>query len=303
MNIIKLNNGVEMPQQGLGTYLIPQDKLSWTIGRAYELGYRQFDTAWRYHNEKDVAKALKDNHINREDVFITSKYNVVANHKSLWWHGKNIFNIKTRSVKSVIEESFRDLNTDYIDLYLLHFPYPMYKEIWEAMIEFYQQGRIRAIGVCSCLPPHIEAIRAFSGIIPAVNQFEISPLNCQKQLIDYCHNIGVAVEAMSTFSHYRSVAPRPEIMQDSNLISIANKYNKSVVQVVLRWLFQQNIILIPKTWDLEHLKQNIEITDFELSSTDMKLIDSLDGGKFLNYNPYNATKGYKKFFKSWEGFK
>ena len=291
MNTIKLNNGVEMPQQGLGTYLIPNDKLSFTIGKAYEMGYRLFDTAWRYHNEKYIARALKDNHINREDVFITSKYNVVANHKSLWWHGKNILNIKTRSVKSVIEESFHDLDTDYIDLYLLHFPYPMYKNIWEAMMEFYEKGRIRAIGVCSCLPPHIEAIRSFFGVTPSVNQFEISPLNCQKHLIEYCHNMGIIPEAMSTFSHYRSIEPRYEIMQNPLLLSIAQRHNKSVVQVVLRWLLQQKIIIIPKTWELDHLKQNISLSDFELSTDEVKMIDSLDEGKFL-----------KKFFKAWGGF-
>lgn len=302
MKRIKLNNGVEIPQQGFGTYLIPKDKLSETIGKAYEMGYRQFDTAWRYGNEKEIAKALKENGIRREDVFITSKFNITGSYKSLYFHNK-LYSFKFRSIKSVFEQSLEDLDTDYIDLYLMHFPYPMYKTIWEVMSSFYVEGRFKAIGVCSFLPPHIEAIKSFSDIVPAVNQFEISPLNSQKALIQYCQNNGITVEAMSTFSHYRNVEPRKEILENELLLSLAKKYGKSVVQVVLRWIYQQNIILIPKTWDYAHMLENISITDFELSDEDMKRIDSLNQGKFLNYNPYKSKQGFEEFWANWSGFK
>ncbi len=290
-----------MPQQGFGTYLIPNEKLSETIGKAYEMGYRQFDTAWRYGNERHIAQALKDNGIRREDVFITSKFNITGSYKSYFFHNR-LYSLKFRPIKSVIEQSLRDLGTDYIDLYLMHFPYPMYKKIWEVMSKFYKEGRIRAIGVCSFLPPHIEAIMHFSDIIPAVNQFEISPLNTQKGLIKYCKNKGIAVEAMSTFSHYRNVEPRKEILENPLLLSIANKYNKSVVQVVLRWMFQQDIILIPKTWDYSHMFENISILDFELSDKDMETIDSLDEGVFKNYDPYKSIQGFEYFWKTWGGY-
>lgn len=301
MKFIKLNNGVEMPQQGFGTYLIPKEKLSYTIGKAFEMGYRQFDTAWRYGNERQIAQALKDNGIKREDVFLTSKFNITGSYKSYYLGGR-LYSLKFRSITSVIEQSFRDLDTDYIDLYLMHFPYPMYKKIWEVMSKFYVEGRIRAIGVCSFLPPHIEALKSFSDITPAVNQFEISPLNTQKSLINYCRDKGIAVEAMSTFSHYRNVEPRKEILENPLLLSIAKKYNKSVVQVVLRWLFQQDIILIPKTWDTTHMLENISILDFNLTEEDMAAIDSLDEGRFKNYDPYKSKQGFEQFWNTWGGY-
>lgn len=299
MNTIILNNGVKMPQMGLGTYLIPKDKLSYTIGLAYDLGYRLFDTAWRYHNEKEIAQALKENHISREDVFITSKFNITGSYKSLCVKDY-LLSLKIRPIKSVLEQSFNDLNTDYIDLYLMHWPYPMWKAIYEQMSSFYVQKRFKAIGVCSFLQPHIEALKDNFDITPAVNQFEISPLNTQKSLIKYCQSNKIQVEAMSTFSHYRSTEARPEILQNTTLMQIAEKHNKSVVQVVLRWMLQQNIVIIPKTWDPNYLKENISIFDFELDKHDMSSVDSLDGGEFLNYNPYKATQGYKSYFKKWK---
>lgn len=292
-----------MPQHGFGTYMIPHDKLSWVIGEAYEMGYRMFDTAWRYHNECGIAEALKKNKINRQDVFITSKFNADSVHKFGYWYGKrSIINFPYRSINKAIQESLDNLQTDYIDLYLIHWPYPFYKRIYREMIKFLEQGRIRAIGVCSFLPPHLEALKSISDIVPAVNQFEISPLNTQKKLINYCKDRGIAVEAMSTFSHYRSVEPRKELIEHEKLIPIAQKYDKSVVQVVFKWLLQQGVIIIPKTWELAHLKENISLYDFELTKEEMAIIDSLDQGHFLNYNPYKAVKGYKKFFSNWSGF-
>lgn len=301
--VIILNNGVVMPKVGLGTFLIPKEELSKTIAKAYEMGYRQFDTAWRYHNELDIAKALKDNGIKREDVFITTKVNADALYKGGIQYGlKGLTQMKTKSIEEAIGESFRNLCTDYIDLFLVHWPWHVYRKMYKALTKFYEDGRIRAIGVCSCLPPHLEALREVSDIVPAVNQFEISPLNTQKELIRYCEERKIAVEAMSTFSHFRSLEPRKEIIEHPILTEIAQKYNKSVVQVVLRWLLQQNIITIAKTWNPEHLKENISIFDFELTKDDMFTIDSLDEGKFLNYNPYMATKGLPLKYKKWSGF-
>lgn len=305
MNTIKLNNGIEMPQIGLGTFLIPQEEISRTIGRAYELGYRQFDTAWRYRNEGAIAQALKDNGIKREDVFITTKVNADALYYFKYWYGKHrIFNVRNfKSIRCAVEESFEHLGTDYIDLFLVHWPWPMYLKMYEVLTDLYKQGRIRAIGVCSCLPPHLEALKSVSDVVPAVNQFEISPLNTQKQLIKYCQERGIAVEAMSTFSHFRSNTPRREVTENPVIKEIAETKGKSVVQVVLRWLLQQDIILIPKTWVGEHLQENINILDFELSPEEMARIDALDQGKFLNYNPYSILHTLpKKYRGDWNGF-
>lgn len=300
---ITLNNGVEMPQLGLGTFLIPNDKVVETIGTAYSLGYRQFDTAWRYHNENEIGLALKKYNIPREQVFITTKVNADALYYPRYHGGPLKFlNIRVKSIRKAVEESFRNLGFDYIDLFLVHTPWPMYPAMYEVLTDFYKQGRIRAIGVSSFLPPMIESLKDVSDIIPAVNQFEISPLNTQKNLIKWCQDRGIAVEAMSTFSHFRSNDPRPEIIENKVLKEIGEEHGKSVVQVVLRWMFQQNIILIPKTWSVEHMKENIDILDFELSAEDVKKIDMLDEGKFLNYNPYGLLVNVPKKYRDWKGF-
>lgn len=305
MQYVKLGNGVEMPQLGLGTFLIPEDKMTETIRRAFELGYRQFDTAWRYRNEWQIARALRENGIKREDVFITTKVNAHGLYFGGYKHGvRHYLNVRNfKSIKSVIQESFDNLETEYVDLFLIHWPWPIAPKMWEELSRLYNQGRIRAIGVSNFLQPHLEALAEYSDIKPAVNQFEISPLNTQKELIRYCQENGIAVEAMSTFSHFRSVEPRKEIMENTVLKDIALRHNKSVVQVVLRWMLQQNIIMIPKTWEVDHLKENISIFNFELSNDEMHEIDALDEGKFLNYNPLSAQEGLPKKYRNWEGFK
>ena len=299
MEYLKLNNGVEMPKVGLGTFLIPGERLSETIGEAYRLGYRKFDTAWRYHNERQISEALKENGIKREDVFITTKVNPDAFCYFGFHNGKRRFlnSIRSRSIASAIEESFENLQTDYIDLFLVHYPYPMYREMYKVLTKFYKIGKIKAIGVCSCLPSHIEALKEVSDVQPAVNQFEISPLNTQKSLIKYCHENGIIVEAMSTFSHFRSNEPRLEIIENEAIRPIAVKYGKSIVQVILRWLIQQDIAIIPKTWDFSHLAENICLFDFTLSEEDMTLIDTLNEGNFLNYNPYPTLKYLPKKYR------
>ena len=304
MKTITLNNGIEMPQLGLGTFLIPNENIIETIGRAYDLGYRSFDTAWRYHNEKEIAQALKVHGINRKDVFITTKVNADALFYKRYHGGKLKFlNIPIRSVKRAVEMSFENLGgAEYVDLFLVHTPWPMYPKMYEVLTDFYHQGRIRAIGVSSFLPPMIESLKDVSDVIPAVNQFEISPLNTQKHLIKYCQERGIAVEAMSTFSHFRSNEPRKEITENESIKPIAEKYGKSIVQVILRWLIQQDIIAIPRTWKECHLKENINIFDFELTQEEMAVIDGLDQGKFLNYNPYGLLKNVPKKYQGWTGF-
>ncbi len=305
MQIIKLNNGVEMPQLGLGTFLIPNELMTETIGHAFNLGYRQFDTAWRYHNERYIARALTENGIKREDVFITTKISADGLYNSDYKYGLHrFFNIRNgKTIEDIVQESFDNLQTEYIDLFLIHWPWPMTPKMWKVLSSKYREGRIRAIGVSNFLQQHLEALADVSDIIPALNQFEISPLNTQKSLIRYCQERGIAVEAMSTFSHYRSVEPRNEIIEHPLLQRIAVRHRKSVVQIVLRWMVQQGIIVIPKTWNLDYLKENISIFDFSLDPEEMDQIDSLDRGLFLNYNPLSAQEGLRRKYRKWEGFK
>ncbi len=292
-----------MPQLGLGTFLIPEENLSRTIGEAYALGYRQFDTAWRYHNERSIAQALKNNGIKREDVFITTKVNADGLYLKDYQYGlHSIFNIRNfKSIKKLIQESFDNLQTDYIDLFLIHWPWPMCAKMWKELEKLYKSGRIRAIGVSNFLPPHIEYLKRCSDIVPAVNQIEISPLNTQKETIRYCQERGIAVEAMSTFSHYRSNEPRKEIIDSPLLKKIADNHGKSTVQVVLRWMLQQGIIMIPKTWNSTYLRENIDIFDFQLSDEEMGEIDTMDLGRCLNYIPYGERHWLPKDLQKWEG--
>ncbi len=303
MEYITLNNGVKMPQVGLGTFLIPKQEIERTIITAYDMGYRMFDTAWRYYNEADIARALKNHGVNREDVFITTKLNVDALYFGGYKGGIKYFtNIPRRSIKSAIEESFKNLQTEYIDLFLIHAPFHPFMKMWKALEGFYKEGRIRAIGVSNFLQPHIEALGDISDVVPAVNQFEISPLNVQEGLVKYCHDNGIAVTAQSTFSHYRSNEPRTEIINNPIIAKIAEAHGKSTVQVVLRWMVQRNIIVIPKTWDESKLLENISIFDFSLTQEEMQRISSLDKGVFLNYNSYPSQIGLPKKYRQWEGF-
>lgn len=304
MEYLELNNGVKMPKVGLGTFQIPQGKIVEVIGSAYDMGYRSFDTALLYNTERGIAESLRVNGINRKDVFITTK----MSGSELYWFGyhygkKRIFNVRSfKSARSLIEKSFDNLGTDYVDLFLVHWPYPVFREIYKILTSLYFEGRIRAIGVCSFLPPHLEALKEVSDVVPAVNQIEISPLNTQKRLIKYCQERCIAVEAMSTFSHFRSTKTRNEIMNNTVLKAIASKYNKSVAQIVLRWLVQQNIAVIPKSASPGHLHENISIFDFELENEDMRQIDHLDQGKFLNYNPFVTLRTLPKQYRNWTGY-
>lgn len=305
MKHITINNNVSMPQIGLGTFLIPHERFDDTIREAYRLGYRQFDTAWRYHNERWLADALKKEGVKRQDVFITTKLNADGLYWRDYQYGRHsIFNIRNfKSIRRLIQESFDNLQTEYIDLFLIHWPWPMMLDMWRELERFYKDGRIRAIGVSNFLIPHLQYLLDNCEVRPVVNQFEISPLNTQKELIAFCRKNDIAVEAMSTFSHYRSVEPRTEIINNPTILPIAEKLGKSVVQVVLRWLYQQDIIMIPKTTSPEFLRQNISIEDFSLSDEEMAVIDSLDRGRFLNYIPLGEQQGLPRKYREWDGFK
>lgn len=294
-----------MPQLGFGTYLIPNEKLEDTLIKAYEMGYRQFDTAWKYGNEAGIARSFKKHGIRREDVFITTKLSAHALYKGGYKYGpRRIFNrYNGISIEKAVQQSFDYLETDYVDLFLIHAPFREFIAMWKVLEKFYKDGRIRAIGVSNFLQPHIEYLCETCEIVPAVNQIEISPLNAQIEYTRWLQARGIAVEAMSTFSHTHSVEPRKEIIEDPGIVKVAKAHGKSSVQVVLRWLVQRGIICIPKTWYEPHMKENILIFDFELTPDEMDIVASLDKGRFLNYNNFNAQRMLPKKYREWEGFK
>lgn len=302
-----LSNGIEMPKEGMGTYLIEKDNLPFLLMEAYNMGYRKFDTAWRYKNERIITDTFfKKNGLKRENVFITTKVNQ-SGMFLFGYHGTSDFihraaNIRYRGVKKAIQASFDNLGLDYVDLFLVHAACAWYLEMYEELTRLYKQGRIRAIGVSSFLPPHIESLKEVSDIVPMVNQFEISPLNTQKDLIKYCQDNGIVPEAMSTLSHYHSNEVRKEIVENETIVKIAMTHGKSPAQIVWRWLYQQGVSIIPKSRVVEHLQENISIFDFELSEGEMNSIDKLDGGKFLNYDIYPKLKYLPKKYQGWKGF-
>lgn len=269
-NSVTLNNGVKMPVIGLGTHTLSGRVLYRTIKTAYGLGYRNFDTAWLYNNETSLKWALRLAGIKRDNIFITSK---------LEWKQY----VTEASVEKCFKGTLRRLGTDYIDLYLVHWPKPeMYLDMWAGIVELYKKGYVRAIGVSSFLPEHIETLHKVSDIIPAVNQVELHPLNNRMELVEYCKSRGIQVEAHSPFARGAAAS---ELMKNELLLKIADKYNKSAAQIILRWIVQQGLVTIPRSVHEFKLRQNIQVLDFNLAEEDMSAIDSLNANKFFGGDP------------------
>lgn len=276
-----LSNGVEMPCIGMGTYPLQGNALVKAIVAATQCGYRAFDTARAYGNEislgHSLGEAYKANGLKRADVFITSKvgedldngipdghlfYAAYPNEK------KNIKHI----VSIQLNETLKNLQTDYLDLLLIHWPHPDYfVEIWEAMIDEYLAGKVRAIGVSNCRERHLKRLIDAGMLCPMVNQFECHPLYNRRNLIRYCQDLGIQVEAFSPL-----LMVNKKLMKSPVLESLSLKYNKSIPQIILRWDIQQGVIPIPKSGNTARLQENINIFDFNLSEDDLRSIDSLN---------------------------
>lgn len=286
MQLVTLNNGVLMPILGLGTVSLPIDKMDVVIGSAYDAGYRLFDMAWHYYNEEAIGRAFKELSIPREELFLTNKIHA----ENLYFGGRlRKYDIPKRTVKKAFDNSCKQLQTDYLDLYLVHWPFRQYEHLWEEVIKLYESGRVRSIGVCSFEPEHLTNLERF-GVKPAVNQFEISPYTTRKSLIQYCQREGIQVEAFSAFGVGRYYEGTPNIMENSILSSIADVHNKTVAQVILRWLIQQDIIAIPRSKNPVRQKENISIFDFELDQEEMVVINALNCDQFVYANPRKTLK-------------
>lgn len=282
-----LNNGVKMPAVGFGTAALPLGDIEHIVQSAYESGYRMFDTAWHYYNEREIGNAFRHLNIPRKEIFITNKLHA----DNLYLGGRfRRFHLPVRSVRRAFENSLSKLKTDYIDLYLIHWPFRNYEHLWTEIAKLYECGLVKAIGVCSFEPEHLERLKQVSGIVPAVDQFEISPLNTRKQLIEYCKKNGIQVEAFSAFGVGRNKDVVPDIMSDKTLAEIAKVHDKTIAQVILRWLVQQDIIVIPRSKNPARQKENISVFDFELSDEEMGIIDGMNMNHFVYGNPRNTLK-------------
>jgi len=252
-----LNNGVEMPYLGLGVYDCRDgreviDAVTWAL----EAGYRHIDTAALYGNERGVGKAVRAFGIPREEVFVVSKV----------WNDDQGYEKTLRA----FDVSMEKLNLDYLDLYLIHWPVGgKYQDTWKAMEKLYGEGRIRAIGISNFLERHIEELLKTAEIVPMVNQMEFHPYIVQQPLLDYCHAKGIQYEGWSPFM-------RGKIFKIELFRILAEKYKKSIAQVVLRWNLQKGVVVIPKSVREDRIKANADIFDFQISPEDMASIDRLD---------------------------
>lgn len=257
MQNVTLNNGVEMPILGYGVYQIAPEACERCVAEAIEVGYRSIDTAAAYQNEREVGRAIRQSGVPREEFFVTTK---------LW-----IQDAGYDAALKAFRRSMDKLGLDYLDLYLIHQPFGNYYGAWRAMEEVYKEGRVRAIGVCNFYPDRLVDLVAHTEIAPAVDQIEAHPFFQRAGEQQFMEEKGVRLESWGPFAEGRMHLFENEILQ-----AIGAKYQKSVAQVVLRWLTQRGMICIPKSVHKERMEENFAIFDFQLAPEDMEKIGALD---------------------------
>lgn len=277
-DIYTLSNGVNIPCVGFGTWQTPNGETAInSVLEAMKCGYRHIDTAACYGNEESVGKAIKLSRINREELFVTSK---------LWNTDQGY-----ESTLKAFDKTIKDLGLDYLDLYLIHWPVVKEHkedwkeaicETWKAFEKLYSDGKIRAIGVSNFKPHHLKVIFENCNIKPMVNQIELHPSHNQDETVKFCRNNNILVEAWGPLSTGR-------IFKVKEMQDIANKYNKSIAQITLRWHIQNEILPLPKSVTPSRIKENSMIFDFELLKEDMELIQNLKGCEGSGVNPDNIN--------------
>ncbi|MEK4732049.1 aldo/keto reductase [Paenibacillus sp. FSL L8-0641] len=274
MQTVTLNNGVKMPIIGFGVYQVPDaEECENAVYEALMAGYRLIDTASGYLNEEAVGRAINRSGVPREQLFITTK---------LW-----VQDTGYESTKHAFAKSLKKLQLDYLDLYLIHQPFGDYYGAWRAMEDLYREGKIRAIGVSNFLPDRLMDLIVHNEIVPAVNQIETHPFYQQTESAAFMKEHGVQHQSWAPFAEGLNNMFKNEV-----LLSIAEKYNKSVAQVVLRWLVQREVVVIPKSVRKERIVENFDIFDFELSADDIEQISALDTREslFLSYRDPEVAK-------------
>ncbi len=260
MNMKHLNmiDGQVLPQIGFGTYKLNGAHGVHAITNALNQGYRLLDTAYNYENEGTVGRAIANSHVTRDQIIVTSKL-------PGRYHDYD-------SAMVAIQESLYRLNVEYIDLYLIHWPNPRqgkYVEAWKAMIDAQKAGLIKSIGVCNFLPEHIETLEKETGVLPTVNQIELHPYFNQQDIIAFHNEKGIITQAWSPLGR------ASEVIKDKDVAVIAEKYNKTIPQVILKWHVQNGVVPIPKSTSIARQIQNKDIFDFTLEQQDMDAINQL----------------------------
>lgn len=258
MQHVTLNNGVQMPILGFGVYQVPDaEECERSVAEALRVGYRLIDTAAAYGNEEAVGRAIQKSGVPREELFITTK---------LWVQDAGF-----EATKAAFEKSRQKLGLDYLDLYLIHQPYGDVYGAWRAMEELHHAGQIRAIGVSNFPPDRVMDLLLHNKVAPAVNQIETHPFHQQVETQQFLQENGVQIESWGPFAEGRNHLFTNELLQN-----LAAKYQRSVAQVVLRWLTQRGVVAIPKSVRAERIAENFAIFDFELSAEDLAAIATLD---------------------------
>ncbi|MEQ6960068.1 aldo/keto reductase [Staphylococcus arlettae] len=273
-DVYYLNNGYPMPKIGLGVYKITDNEMATAIESAFEVGYRAFDTAYLYDNEVALGRVLKQSEIARDSLFITSKL----------WNDYQGF----ESTLKQFNQSLERLGTDYLDLYLIHWPCAeddLFIESYKALEQLYEEGKVRAIGVCNFTKEHLEKLMDATDIVPAVNQVEVHPYFNQQQLQDFCDDNDIAVTAWMPLMRNRG------LLDDPVIVEIAKRYNKTPAQVVLRWHLAHNRLIIPKSKTPERIEENFNIFDFNLEVTDIAEIDALNRNDRQGHDPDSVKIG------------
>lgn len=263
-----LNNGLQMPWLGFGVYQIPDgDEVANAIHKALEVGYRSIDTASVYKNEKGVGRAIRETDIPREEIFLTTKV----------WNE----DLRKNRTAAAFEESLDRLGVDYVDLYLVHWPVAdRYLEAWREMEKIYQSGRARAIGLSNFMVHHLKDILSRCEVKPAVNQVEFHPWLVQPELLAFCKEQHIQLEAWSPLM-------QGKITEVPVINELAKKYGKTPAQIVLRWDIQHGVVTIPKSSKPHRIQENAQLFDFELSAEDMARLDALDQHKRIGPDPDN----------------
>ena len=280
MEYITLNNGVKMPLLGYGVYQIAKEECEACVLDAIKVGYRLIDTAQSYFNEEAVGNAIEKCGVPREELFITTK---------VW-----ISNYGYDKTRESVLNSMKKLKVDYLDLVLLHQPFGDYYGAYHALEDLYKEGKLRAIGVSNFYPDRLSDISAFNEITPQVNQVETNPFNQQIEAQQNMIKNNVQIEAWAPFGEGRN-----DMFNNPILKEIANKYKKSVAQVILRWLTQRGVVALAKSVNLNRMKENFSIFDFNLSDDDMNAIKDLDtkNSLFFNHQDPNTVDMFVEFVK------
>lgn len=267
MQTVKLSNGIEMPILGYGVYQVTPEECERCVSDALSVGYRMIDTAQAYYNEEGVGRAVKKSGIPREELFLVTK---------VW-----ISNAGYEKAKASIDESLRKLQTDYIDLLLIHQPFNDYYGTYRAMEEAYKAGKLRAIGVSNFYPDRFIDLAEFCDIKPMVNQVETHVFNQQRRPQEIMKEYGTQIMSWGPFAEGRN-----NFFTNPVLKAIGEKYGKSVAQTALRFLIQRDVVVIPKSTHKERMEQNLDVFDFSLSAEDMEAIGKLDKGESLFFSHY-----------------